>query len=259
LANHAETAAYRHDLTLTLGGDHGLSAGTILGALRRHRDLSVIWVDAHGDINTPETSESGNFHGMPLAFLLNLAQCRKKHGFQWMGSAALDPKRLALVGVRSLDTAEVEIIRELGIKVITADEVREMGGRAAALEALNHVWARGESPLHLSFDLDALDPTVAPATGTAVPQGLSLGEAKALGQQLAATGQLTSVDVVEFNPDFAADRFDLSITARNALSLVDAWVGEMVSTAEGSRGQEGSLVPSLGSNRAYGSSTNSSY
>lgn len=196
----AADAAAGH-FVLTLGGDHSVAMGSLAGVLRARPSAGVLWVDAHADLNTPDASPSGNMHGMPLAFLLRLVQPAGVPGCAWLASAPpLDPSALAYVGLRDLDAAEKAAIRRLGIFALTMHEVDRWGiGRCAEM-ALAHLTAHGPRPLHLSLDIDAVEPALAPSTGTAVPGGLSYREAHYLCEAAAETGLLGSMDVVEVNP-----------------------------------------------------------
>ncbi|MEZ0322666.1 MAG: arginase [Thermus sp.] len=175
---------------IVLGGDHSLSMGSVSGVARE--PLGVVWVDAHADFNTPETSPSGNIHGMPLAVLCGLGHPRLTEAFQ-----AVDPKRVVLVGVRSLDPGEKRLLREMGVTVYTMHEVDRLGVARIAEEVLERL---AGLPLHVSLDADVLDPTLAPGVGTPVPGGLSYREAHLLMEILAQSGRVRSLDLVEVNP-----------------------------------------------------------
>jgi arginase len=163
-----------------------------------------VWMDAHGDINTPETSTSGNLHGMPLAALLGLF-------VNPLGGPHLRPENLILIGVRDLDPAEVAFIDHLKIKVITSKEARAHPDRA--LHALNEWLDQVEpAPIHLSFDIDSLDPEWAPATGLRVPLGLQFDFCKKLVLQLAKRNRMVSFDLVEINPEQTFSGLELKRT-----------------------------------------------
>lgn len=175
---------------IVLGGDHSLSMGSVSGVAKG--PLGVVWVDAHADFNTPETSPSGNIHGMPLAVLCGLGHPRLTEAFQ-----AVDPKRVVLVGVRSLDPGERRLLGEEGVTVYTMHEVDRLGIARIAEEVLAKL---SGLPLHVSLDADVLDPTLAPGVGTPVPGGLTYREAHLLMEILAQSGQVHSLDLVEVNP-----------------------------------------------------------
>ena len=188
-------------LPVVLGGDHSLSAGSVAAAAacaqRRREPIGVIWVDAHGDMNTPETTTSGNVHGMPLAALLGPepAELSGISGF----SPALFPERTVLLGVRNLDQAEKRRVRDSGIHVFTMNDI-DRDGLAAVAERAIALAGGGGAGIHVSLDMDACDPTIAPGVGTAVKGGLSYREAHMLMELVAESGKLGSLDVVEVNP-----------------------------------------------------------
>ena len=179
---------------IALGGDHSVSMGTVAG-VAQHGRTGVIWIDAHADLNTPATSPSGNVHGMPLAHLLGYGDERFLE--LWGGGAVLRPEDLVFIGLRSLDPAERDLIREHGIKAYTMKEIDGRGIAEVAAEALAHLKTER---LHISFDADVLDPTLAPGVGTPVPGGLTYREAHLLMELLADAERVTSLDLVEVNP-----------------------------------------------------------
>lgn len=179
---------------ISLGGDHSVSMGTVAGAARGQR-TGVIWVDAHADFNTPSSSPSGNIHGMPVAHLTGLGDSR-------LSSIAGDwhvlPEDIVMIGLRSVDASERQLVAEAGIKTYTMKDIDQLGITRIAqetLERLSHL-----ERLHISFDADALDPTVCPGVGTPVPGGLSYREGHLLMELLAESGRVTSLDIVEVNP-----------------------------------------------------------
>ncbi|HET9588081.1 MAG TPA: arginase [Anaerolineales bacterium] len=182
---------------LVLGGDHSLSLGSISGAATRHR-LGVIWVDAHADFNTPETTPSGNIHGMPLAALCGLGDPRLVS--LWDETPpVLDPKRVAVIGARDLDPGEKRNLREAGILVQSMEQIDRSGMLAVLKKAIEHV-SRDADGLYLSFDMDALDPRHAPGVGTPVTGGLTYREAHLACEVVAETGKLIGMELVEVNP-----------------------------------------------------------
>ena len=191
LEHAAYEALKKHSTLLTIGGDHSIAAGTISATLKHHPDARVVYMDAHGDINTRETSPTGNLHGMPLAALLQLFE-------NPLASPALKPENLFFIGVRDLDSGEKQIIEQHKIQIVTAREIRE--DRKATLEKFRSWLRRSSSPVHFSFDVDALDPSVASATGIHVEDGLSTSEARAFTKLLQAEAQVIAVDLVELNP-----------------------------------------------------------
>src|SRR5215203_3304397 len=183
-------------LPLVLGGDHSVALGTLGGLASRDGPGGVLWLDAHGDLNRPETSPSGNVHGMPLAAALGLA------GPEFESEAyplpAISPQRLALVGVRSLDAGERDLLADLEARVFTMSDVDRLGMEAVMREALDHV--AGDGFVHLSLDMDVLDPDIAPGVGTPVRGGLSYREAHLAMELAAEAGIVGSLEVVEVNP-----------------------------------------------------------
>ena len=176
---------------IVLGGDHSLAMGSVAGVAARGR-VGVVWVDAHGDFNTPKTSPSGNIHGMPLAVLAGLGDPQLVEAFR-----SLEPGQIVLIGVRSLDPGERRLLREMGVRAYTMHEVDRLGIARIAEETLAYL---GDLPLHVSLDADVLDPTLAPGVGTPVPGGLTYREAHLLMELLAESGRVRSLDLVEVNP-----------------------------------------------------------
>jgi arginase len=184
-------------LPLVLGGDHSIALGTLAGLREAAGEPGgVIWIDAHGDLNTPQTSPSGNVHGMPLAAALGLAgDSFSRTGLEL---PAVDPKRVVLLGVRALDPAERTLIRETGIRAFTMTEIDRIGIERAVLEAIDR--AAGPGFVHVSIDLDAIDPEIAPGVGTPVKGGLTYREAHLACEDLAESGLVGSLELVEVNP-----------------------------------------------------------
>ncbi|KAI1274520.1 arginase [Xylaria sp. FL0933] len=218
-------------MVLTLGGDHSIAIGTIAGtakAIRERlgREIAVIWVDAHADINTPETSDSGNIHGMPVAFVTGLAKEEKPEYFGWLKAEhLLNTNKLVYIALRDVDPGEKKILREKGIKAFSMFDIDRYGiGRVVEM-ALAHIG--NDTPIHLSFDVDALDPMWAPSTGTPVRGGLTLREGDFICESVHLTGNLVAVDLVEVNPSLAADReAEAHETIRAGCSLVRCALGE---------------------------------
>ena len=188
-------------MPIVLGGDHSLGAGSVAAAaahLRKsHQPLGLIWVDAHADMNNPASSESGNVHGMPLAALLGsepaeLAQFPK-------GDPAILPEHTVLVGIRNLDEVEKSIVRGSTVHVFTMKEIDRLGIAEVMARAIA-IASKGTGGFHVSYDLDACDPSVAPGVGTPVKGGLSYREAHVVMESVFESGKLTSFDLVEVNP-----------------------------------------------------------
>lgn len=215
-------------LVLTLGGDHSIAIGTISGTARAIRErlgkeIAVIWVDAHADINTPETSDSGNIHGMPVSFLTGLATEEKDEMFGWLQDHhRLSMKKLVYIGLRDIDRGEKKILREHGIKVFTMHDIDKLGIGKVMDAALG--WIGADTPIHLSFDVDALDPMWAPSTGTPVRGGLTLREGDYIAECVAESGSLVALDLVEVNPSL--DEYGASDTVRAGCSIVRCALGD---------------------------------
>ncbi|MGE3277792.1 MAG: arginase [Vicinamibacterales bacterium] len=188
-------------LPIVLGGDHSLGAGSVAaaaGALhRRGEALGLIWVDAHADMNSPLSSESGNVHGMPLAALLGSGPTELQ-GFAGI-TPAVRPEHTVLVGIRNLDEREKAIVRDARVHVFTMKDVDRMG-IAAVMERAIVLAGRETGGIHVSFDLDVCDPTIAPGVGTPVKGGLDYREAHLVMEMMAESGRLLSLDLVEVNP-----------------------------------------------------------
>jgi arginase len=188
-------------LPLVLGGDHSLAAGSVAAsaemARRADRPLGLIWVDAHGDMNTPSSSTSGNVHGMPLAALLGPEPTELSciGGF----SPKVSPEHTVLIGVRNLDAGEKLRVRESRVHVFTMKDIDRAGIAAVAEQAIQ-LAGRGTEGLHVSFDIDVCDPSVAPGVGTPVKGGLNYREAHMVMEMIADSGLLRALDIVEVNP-----------------------------------------------------------
>lgn len=206
-------------LPLVIGGDHSIAMGTLAGLARLHGPGGVIWIDAHGDMNNPDNSPTGNVHGMPLAAALG--NC----GFDIEGAPQapwLDPEKVALVGVRSLDPGERELVEEKKIKVLTMPDIDRRGVADVMREALDTV--RGAPFVHISFDVDALDPKIAPGVGTPVRGGLTYREAHLAMELIAESGLMSSLEVVEVNPIYD----NANTTGALAVELVASALGARV-------------------------------
>lgn len=220
IAARVAEATSRSALPLVLGGDHSVALGTLGGLASVHGPGGVLWIDAHSDINTPETSPSGNVHGMALAAALGLAG----PGFEsdaWP-LPAIDPKRVALVGTRLLDDGERRLLRDAGVRVFTMSEVDRIGIERAVRESLDRI--AGSGFVHVSLDMDALDPDVAPGVGTPVRGGLTYREAHLAMELIAESGLVGSLEVVEVNPILDRE----NTTAATAVELVASALGATI-------------------------------
>jgi arginase len=220
LSGLVEEAAARGALPLVLGGDHSVALGSLVGMAKVRGAGGVVWVDAHGDLNTPATSPSGNVHGMVLAAALGLGgDAFSRDGWPL---PAVEPGRVALVGVRSLDDGERVLLRQIDAKVFTMSEIDRIGVEPCMREAIAH--AAGGAFLHVSLDLDVVDPDYAPGVGTPVRGGLSYREAHLAMETVAESGLIDSMDVVEVNP--VLDRENA--TGQLAVELVASALGARI-------------------------------
>ena len=221
LATRVEEAARRGALPLVLGGDHSVALGSLVGmAKARGGAGGVVWVDAHGDVNTPQTSPTGNVHGMVLAAALGLAG--DEFALDGWPLPAADAGKLALVGIRSLDDGERALLQRIDAKVFTMSDLDRLGVETCMREALAH--AAGGAFLHVSLDLDAVDPEYAPGVGTPVRGGLSYREAHLAMEIVAESGSLDSMDVVEVNPILDRE----NATGQLAVELVESALGARI-------------------------------
>lgn len=218
-------------LPVVLGGDHSIALGTVSGMTGcAHRGggypleqrLGLLWVDAHTDANTPETTPTGNLHGMPVAALLGRGpEALTRVGGFAAGAKRLEPQNTVLIGVRSVDAAEAGVVEDLGVRVYTMEEVDRRGFATVVDEAVARVLA-GTDGMHLSLDMDGLDPEIAPGVGTPVRGGLSYREAHTLMEAVAESGGLRSLEVAEVNPI----RDVRNQTAELAVELVASALGK---------------------------------
>jgi len=213
------------EIPLVIGGDHSIAMGTVAGVAAHFRqqdaDIGLIWFDAHGDMNLPDTSPSGNIHGMPLAHILGygdtdlaniLGQC-----------PAVKPEHVVLIGVRDIDDNEREFIRSSGIRVFTMSDIDDLGMGEVSRQALETVNANTIG-FHISFDVDGCDPTVIPGSGTLVPGGVSFREAHQLLENCASSGRMKSMEVVELNPFLD----QANISAERAVALIQSAFGRSI-------------------------------
>lgn len=225
LAEKVRSVVRRGHFPLVLGGDHSIAVGSVSGivahARTRRRNVGVLWVDAHSDINTPRTSPSGNVHGMPLAALLGLGP--RALGSVGGRSPKVNPDNVALVGIRSVDQGERAHLRRLGVHVYTMADIDRHGIHIVMEKALADV-TKDTHYLHVSFDLDAVDPSLAPGVGTPVKGGLDYREAHLVMESLASAGVMTSLEIVEVNPILD----DRNRSAQFAVELVQSAFGKQI-------------------------------
>lgn len=203
---------------LVLGGDHSIAIGTIAGVLQDKENLGVIWFDAHGDINTEETSPTGNIHGMPVAVSLGFGHKRLT---DIGGNKKLQTDKIVFVGCRDLDVGEKKFLKELGITVFTMHEIDKLGMTEVMNRAIKIATNKTDG-IHVSFDMDSLDPLYAPGTGTRVPGGLTYRESNLALEMISMTEKLVSAEFVEVNPIID----NCNQTAKSAVALIGSLLGE---------------------------------
>jgi arginase len=212
-------------LPLVLGGDHSIAVGTVSGASRyfhrRGEKLGLIWIDAHTDMNTPESSPSGNVHGMPLACCIGQGPPELTNMFGY--SPKVDAANVALVGIRSVDVTERDIVQRSGVHAFTMRDIDERGMRSVFEEAIR-IAGDGTAGIHVSLDMDAVDPREAPGVGTPVDGGITYREAHLAMEMLGDTGRVTSMEVVEVNPVMD----EANRTAILAVELVMSAMGKRI-------------------------------
>ncbi|XP_077594607.1 arginase-1 [Stigmatopora nigra] len=228
--SEAVRAAKRDGHTaVVLGGDHSLAIGSVHGHAEVVGELSLVWVDAHADINTPLSTPTGNMHGQPVSLLLHELRAKVPllPNFSWMNSC-VSAKHLVYIGLRDLDPEENYILKLAGVKAFSMTEVDALGVGRVMEEACDYLTERGaERPIHLSYDVDALDPNITPATGTPVMGGLTYREGVYIAEYLGKTGLLSAVDLVEVNPLRVGTEKELRSTARVAVDLLLSCFGRM--------------------------------
>lgn len=219
LANAVDEVITNGSFPLVLGGDHSIAIGTLAGVSKHYKNLGVIWYDAHGDLNTADTSPSGNIHGMPLAASMGLGHptLTQIAGY----SPKVKPENIIIIGARSLDDGEKELIREKGIKVYTMHEIDRLGMTQVMEETIAYLKENTDG-VHLSLDLDGLDPHDAPGVGTPVIGGISYRESHLAMEMLAEADIVTSAEFVEVNPILD----EKNKTATVAVALMGSLLGE---------------------------------
>ena len=212
----------KDNLVLTLGGDHSIALATVAAALIETKgELSVIWVDAHEDFNTPQTSHTGKFHGMPLAALCGFFDVHEYPGFEnFPEFPSLKSENVALIGIRDLDGGDQNKIHESKAHIYTMAEIDQYGIGPVIDHAIKTINPDNNLPIHLSYDIDALDPAVAPATGTRVHGGLTYREGHLIAEHLAETGCLKSIDLVEVNPDLPGSDITIDMASKIIMSAL---------------------------------------
>lgn len=219
LAEMVDQEIGKNRFPLILGGDHSIAIGSLSGISKHYQNLGVIWYDAHGDLNSGETSPSGNIHGMPLAASLGIGNEKLTNMLDYQPK--VKPENVVIIGARSLDPGERELIKDKGIKIYTMHEIDSMGMTKVMQESIDYLQARTDG-VHLSLDLDGLDPSEAPGVGTPVLGGLTYRESHLAMEMLAESAILTSAEFVEVNPILD----DKNRTATVAVGLMGSLFGE---------------------------------
>lgn len=201
---------------LVIGGDHSLGLGSIAGGSKYFKEMAVIWVDAHGDINNSDTSPSGNIHGMPLAAAMGVGHNDLTN--LYYNGQKVKPTNVYILGARDLDPGEVALAEELNLNLYTMEIVREKGLENILKEIIANIKSSNVDGVHLSFDIDALDSSLVPGTGTRVSEGFSLDEGKLILREILSSSFVTSMDFVELNP--VLDNEEES-TAKVCLELIN--------------------------------------
>ena len=221
LADTVTAALKANEFPLILGGDHSITLGSMTGVTRLHKDIGVLWIDAHADFNTEETTPSGNIHGMILAALAGLGNNRLTGIDGW--TPKLNAQRIVIIGARDLDHGERDLLRTHKIHVFTMSDIDQRGISDVMREALA-IAGTASDGIHLSLDMDALDPVHAPGVGTPVRGGLSYREAHLAMELIADSGRLIAMDVVEVNPILDRE----NATALLAVELVMSALGKKI-------------------------------
>jgi arginase len=221
VAGAVATSVQGGHFPLVLGGDHSIALGSIRGAAK-HKKLGLLWIDAHADFNTDETTPSGNIHGMPLAALCGLGDHRLVQLWDEV-VPVVDPTKVVVLGARDLDQGEKKNLREAGVTVLSLEQIDRIGMYAAVSRAIEQV-SHGTDGIYLSFDVDSLDPRHAPGVGTPVSGGLTYREAHLACEMVAETGKLAGMDMVEVNPILDVQ----TQTAHLAVELILSALGRRV-------------------------------
>lgn len=215
LAHEVYSSFTSGSFPFVVGGDHSLGLGSISGASKYYKNLAVIWVDAHGDINTDETSGSGNIHGMPLAAAMGIGPSSLTD--LYFKGIKVKPKNVFIIGARSLDKGESSLVQEKGLNIYSTEDIKNIGIEKILKRIHTKLMENNVDAVHLSFDIDCLDPSVVPGTGTPVMNGMSIDDAKFLLKYLMNTKLVKSMDLVELNT--LLDKNDS--TTKLVIDLVD--------------------------------------
>lgn len=221
-------AVDNNTIPVTLGGDHSIAIGTVTGSFSKFPNAGLIWIDAHADINTPLTTESGNLHGCPVAFLMGLEKQSFPPQFGWLPEQpVLKPSKIAYIGLRDVDSGEKKILKDNNITAFSMYHVDKYGINKVIEMAIEAVSENDpNTPIHLSYDVDAIDPLFVPATGTPVRGGLTLREGLFIAERIAETKNLIALDVVECNPLLATADAHVVDTITTGCAIARCALGE---------------------------------
>ena len=239
LSNVVYDALINHSFPIIIGGDHSISIGSLVGTHQNDPDTCVIWIDAHADINTDTTTPSGNMHGMPISIFTKMIESTNlTKKFEWIPDIDIEKflsKQLIYIGLRDVDPGEWEILKKFNIKYYTMECIKNKGIEYILQDMLLHIsnplckcitTKSKIPPIHISFDIDAVDPNDAPATGTPVHDGLTLTEAQQIVSFIYSTGKLCSMDMVEVNSNLATSNENKEKTLNAAISIICSALGE---------------------------------
>lgn len=215
LANNVYLSLLDNSFPLVVGGDHSLALGSIAGSAKYYKDdLAIIWIDAHGDFNTDETTPSGNIHGMPLAASSGFGINELKN--LYFEGRKIKTENIFLLCVRDLDEGEINLLNQNKVKMWSTENIKKNGIDKTILEVFNEINNRGINNIHVSFDVDSINPESMPGTGTRVKNGIELEEAKRILKYILESGKVRVMDFVEFNPKLDKDNISLN----NCLDMI---------------------------------------
>jgi arginase len=231
--NQVSQACKESDFILTIGGDHSVAIGSVSAVSRsahaKGKDLAVFWIDAHADIHTPKSTKSGNIHGCPVSYLIGHPDSMYANGFEWMNkvkfsnkSGFVDPSNIVYIGLRDVEPAEMEVLTRFNIKAFFMSEIVNGYNRdieRLMVDAMKTVDPNDEKLIYVSLDVDGIDPTFTPSTGTPVPDGLTLDEGMRIIEYAKNTGRLIGMDVVEVNPRIGSEQ-DRELTVNSSVALI---------------------------------------
>lgn len=228
LFNAVDNAHQQGQFPLTIGGDHSIGMATVAAFIKNFPEGGVIWVDAHADINTPSTTDSGNIHGLPVSFPMKLESELWPKQFDWIKNLknTLPSNKIVYIGLRDVDAGEKKILRDNNILAFSMYHVDKYGINEVIQRAIKHINPEGKNAIHLSYDVDSIDPLYVPATGTPVRGGLTLREGLFICEELALSGHLAGLDVVEVNPALAAHELHAIDTVSTGVSIAKCSLGD---------------------------------